>query len=146
MFPFPLIWYSKCKTTQLANILSGLDNEMAPRTSQARPPDPRLSPLCPGDDSPVPRRPLLSAFSPAWRAWPHTPVLLSGKSHRQRSLLGYSPWGCRELDTTKRLGHHHRRTVSNTLDLGFPPSRISRNLSILRVSVVGSLLSPSSIP
>ena len=66
MFPFPLIWYSKCKTTQLANVLSGLDNETAPGTSQAGPPDPRLSPLCPGVDSPVPMRPLLSAFSPAW--------------------------------------------------------------------------------
>ena len=25
------------------------------------------------------------------------------KSHRQRSLVGYSPWGCRELDTTEQL-------------------------------------------
>ena len=24
-----------------------------------------------------------------------------GKSHGQRSLVGYSPWGCKELDTTK---------------------------------------------
>ena len=29
-----------------------------------------------------------------------TPVLLSGKSHAQRSLVGYSPWGHKELDTT----------------------------------------------
>ena len=25
---------------------------------------------------------------------------LSGKSHGQRSLAGYSPWGCKESDTT----------------------------------------------
>ena len=25
--------------------------------------------------------------------------ILSGKSHGQRSLVGYSPWGCKELDT-----------------------------------------------
>ena len=25
------------------------------------------------------------------------------KSHGQRSLVGYSPWGCKELDTTERL-------------------------------------------
>ena len=32
-----------------------------------------------------------------------TPVLLPGKSHGQRSLVGYSPWGCKELDTTEWL-------------------------------------------
>ena len=26
-----------------------------------------------------------------------------GKSHGQRSLVGYSPWGCKESDTTERL-------------------------------------------
>ena len=28
-----------------------------------------------------------------------TPVFLSGKFHRQRSLAGYSPWGHKESDT-----------------------------------------------
>ena len=32
-----------------------------------------------------------------------TPVLLPGESHGQRSLVGYSPWGCKESDTTERL-------------------------------------------
>ena len=32
-----------------------------------------------------------------------TPVLLLGKFHGQRSLVSYSPWGCKELDTTERL-------------------------------------------
>ena len=27
------------------------------------------------------------------------PVFLPGKSHGQRSLVGYSPWGCKESDT-----------------------------------------------
>ena len=35
--------------------------------------------------------------------WPPTPVLLSGKSHGRRSLIGCSPWGRKELDTTERL-------------------------------------------
>ena len=34
-----------------------------------------------------------------------TPVLLPGKSHGQRSLAGYSPWGCRESDMTEQLSH-----------------------------------------
>ena len=29
-----------------------------------------------------------------------TPVFLPGESHGQRSLMGYSPWGCTESDTT----------------------------------------------
>ena len=29
-----------------------------------------------------------------------SPVLLHGESHGQRSLVGYSPQGCKELDTT----------------------------------------------
>ena len=32
-----------------------------------------------------------------------TPVLLPGKSHGWRSLVGYSPWGCSESDTTEQL-------------------------------------------
>ena len=34
-----------------------------------------------------------------------TPVFLPGESHGQSSLLGYSPWGCKELDATERLTH-----------------------------------------
>ena len=29
------------------------------------------------------------------------PVFLSEKSHGQRSLAGYSPWGCKQSDTTE---------------------------------------------
>ena len=31
------------------------------------------------------------------------PVFLPGKFHGERSLLGYSPWGCKESDMTERL-------------------------------------------
>ena len=37
------------------------------------------------------------------RKWQPTPVLLPGKSHGRRSVVGYSPWGCRESDMTERL-------------------------------------------
>ena len=40
------------------------------------------------------------------RQWQPTPVLLPGKSHGQRSLVGCSPCGCCELDTTERLHFH----------------------------------------
>ena len=37
------------------------------------------------------------------RIWQPTPVFLLGKSHGQRSLVGYSLWGCKESDMTERL-------------------------------------------
>ena len=39
------------------------------------------------------------------RKWQPTPVFLPGESHRWRSLLGYSPWGRKESDTTEQLTH-----------------------------------------
>ena len=40
------------------------------------------------------------------RQWHPTPVLLPGKSHGRRSLVGCSPWGRQESDTTERLHFH----------------------------------------
>ena len=37
------------------------------------------------------------------RKWQPTPVFLPGKFHGLRSLVGYSPWGQKEVDTTERL-------------------------------------------
>ena len=38
--------------------------------------------------------------------WHPTPVLLPGKSHGQRNLIGYGPWGHYESDTTEQLPFH----------------------------------------
>ena len=40
------------------------------------------------------------------RQWHPTLVLLPGKSHRWRSLVGCSLWGCEELNTTEPLHFH----------------------------------------
>ena len=40
------------------------------------------------------------------RKWQPTPMFLSGKSHGQRSLAGYSPWGRKESDTTEHTRAH----------------------------------------
>jgi len=40
---------------------------------------------------------------PGRRQWHPTPVLLPGKSHGWKSLVGCSPWGHTESDTTERL-------------------------------------------
>ena len=41
------------------------------------------------------------------REWQPTPAFLPGKSHGQRSLAGYSPWGCKASDKTEGLTHTH---------------------------------------
>ena len=59
---------------------------------------------------------VLTVYGPHWvcpsswrhwrRQWHPTPVLLPVKSHGQRSVVGCSPWGRKESDTTKRLHFH----------------------------------------
>ena len=40
------------------------------------------------------------------REWQPTPVFLPGESHEQRSLVGYSPWGCKKPDTIEWLNNN----------------------------------------
>ena len=40
---------------------------------------------------------------PLSRKWQPTPVFLCGVTHGWRSLAGYSPWSCKESDTTELL-------------------------------------------
>ena len=47
-----------------------------------------------------------SRLSKQRRQWHLTPVLLPGKSHGWRSLVGCSPWGREESDMTERLHFH----------------------------------------
>ena len=44
--------------------------------------------------------------SPGEGKWQLTPVLLPGEPHGGRSLVGYSPWGHKESDTTEQLHFH----------------------------------------
>ena len=64
------------------------------------------------------------------RQWQSTPVLLPGKSHGRRSLVGCSPWGCEESDTTEQLCIHAQkktccccRVASGVSDSGRPHRR-----------------------
>ena len=52
---------------------------------------------------------------PRMRAWQPTPVFLPGESHGQRSLVGYSPLGCTESDTTGLSTHAHAFITSTLL-------------------------------
>jgi len=84
-----------------------------------------------GDPSSIP-----GSGRPPWRRkWQSTPALLPGKSHGRRSLIGYSPWGCKESDTTERLHFHfhfqyhlvlaaHSCPTLDTLDCSPPGSSV----------------------
>ena len=78
------------------------------------------------------------------RKWQHTPVFLPTKSHGQRSLAGYSPWGCKGVGhnwATKQQPHApldatHRE--GDTIVSVQRPSQPSRPHSV--VSIVPRLL------
>ena len=57
------------------------------------------------------------------RKWQPTSVFLPGKFHGQRSLVGYSPWGCNELDMTERLSTQHTCHF-----MGFSGGSVVKNL------------------
>ena len=68
----------------------------------------------------------LGQESPWRRKWQPAPVFLPGKSHGQKILVGYSPWGCKESDTTKQLStptHMHSKVWIIVL----PPSEYLQN-------------------
>ena len=52
---------------------------------------------------------VIDKYSNRRRQWQPTPVLLTGKAHGERSLVGCSPWGHKELDTTEWLHFHFSR-------------------------------------
>ena len=62
------------------------------------------------------------------RKWQPTPVFLPGESHERRSLVGYSPRGCKESDMTERL------TLSLSLHRCSQPQRGARGLQNLALA------------
>ena len=98
----------------------------------------------------------ISATIMGWwrRQWHPTPVLLPGESHGRRSLVGCSPWGLKESDTTERLHFHalekEMATHSSVLawripgtgEPGGPPSmgshRVRSNLAAAADCDIGS--------
>ena len=70
------------------------------------------------------------------RKWQPTPVLLPGKSHGWKSVVGYSPWGHKESDTTERL-HFHFLFIWNSI---FKIIKLLLKCSDIAVSCVGACL------
>ena len=55
----------------------------------------------------------LFTFMRRRRKWQPTPVFLPGESHGQRSLVGCTPWGCKEMSITECV-HTHTHTHTHT--------------------------------
>ena len=67
----------------------------------------QLSPCITTTELPMPQLETLGPCNERQRKqWHPTPVLLPGKSHGQRGLVGCSPWGHEESDTTEGLHFH----------------------------------------
>ena len=74
-----------------------------------------------------------------WRKkWQPTLVLLPGKFHGWKSLVGCSPWGCKESDTTERF-HFHLNG-----DIGCPTLKLPSAFLLCSQSSV-SLLQPRKL-
>ena len=75
------------------------------------------------------------SHSTYWRRkWQPTPVVLLGESHGQRSLVGYSPRGCKESDTTDWLNNNNKRVWA-----GFPGGSDSKESASKAGDLVWSL-------
>ena len=69
----------------------------------------------------------------SWRRkWQPTPVSLPGKCHGQRSLVGYSPWGCKKSDMTE-----HARIIAGKI---VGPKRLVTSQCLERLPSMGSWL------
>ena len=77
--------------------------------------------------------------APWRRAWQPTLVFLPGESHGQRSLVGYSPQGCNELDMTEVTQYAHMHASMHRLVNGLPGSSVVKNLPIMQETWVRSL-------
>ena len=72
----------------------------------------------------------LGQEDPLEKKWQPTPVLLSGKPHGQRSLVGYSPWGRKESDTTESL--HFTSLTRMKKKMPFTTTLVGLEIIILR--------------
>ena len=58
------------------------------------------------------------------RKWQPTPVFLPGKLHGQRSLMGYSPRGCKESDTAECTHIHSGTNTDLVIETEMPKKSV----------------------
>ena len=75
------------------------------------------------------------------KEWQHTPVFLTGKSHGQRSLAGYSSWGCKNQTWLSNMTKQQSNKLNNNNKPLYP--KISLFSLDLMVPPWGGVSSPS---
>ena len=84
---------------------------------------------------------------PWGRKGQYTPIFLPGEFHGQRNLMGYSPWGCKESDTTERLDNNKGMEKLKTQRSCFSKvAQPARNLGLVETSLMPSPGSLSTWP
>ena len=76
------------------------------------------------------------------RKWKPTPVFLPGKSHEQRSLMGYSPWAHKESDTQFSSVTQSCPTLCDSMDHSMPGFPVHHQLLELTQSMSMDLVLP----
>ena len=80
------------------------------------------------------------------REWQPTPVFLPGESHGQRSLVGYSVWGYKELDMTEQLSMHTCPGQRDFWEAGLSVLKLGKSRwLILCGGVVGQIAEPDQV-
>ena len=77
----------------------------------------------------------LGQEDPLERKWQPTLVLLPWKFHERRNLVGHSPWGRKELDTTEQL-HWYVELETYSLSISFEFSIIGKNFVAFAIWLV----------
>ena len=91
----------------------------------------------------------LGQEDPWWREWLPTPVFLSGEFQGQRSLVGYSPRGRKELEATEQLAYTHTRewrTFRAHLPCTLPQVKLAHHGQSLEPALVPCAFSLSDCP
>ena len=80
------------------------------------------------------------------RKWQSTPIFLPGKFHGWRSLVGYSPWGCKESDTAEWLYFTSYYFPQRLHQFTFPPTVCEGSLFSASLPVIVVFCLFGSIP
>ena len=84
----------------------------------------------------------LDQEDPGRGQWQPTPVFLPGEFLRQRSLAGYSPCGCKELDTTEWVTHIVKVRSSDQREAFSPVLQEGRSVSVTQAEMWRKTLVP----
>jgi len=92
----------------IVKMIQNLENKMESQINRLETPTEKMQERFNKDLEEIKKESIYNEECNKWRRrqWHPTPVLLPGKSHGQRSLVGCSPWGREESDTTEQLDFH----------------------------------------